>query len=83
MQTDWETSGNIIRRAQVHDPSQGSRSFEQKTTILWKRLYLLASWKDSPGFSGAYERSRRGGEENPVKGQNTTVNVDKIRGFRP
>src|SRR6266702_2776576 len=27
--------------------------------------------------------SRRGGEENPVYRRNTTVNVDKIRGFRP
>src|SRR5688572_17250063 len=34
-------------------------------------------------FGGAYERSRRGGEENPVQGQNTTVNVGKIRSFRP
>ena len=56
---------------------------EQKTTILWKCLYLLASLKDSPGLGGAYETNRRGGEENPVHGRNTTVNVDKIRGFRP
>ena len=56
---------------------------EQKTTILWKCLYLLASLKDSPGLGEAYEPSRRGGEENPVHGRNTTVNVDKIRGFRP
>ena len=56
---------------------------EQKTTILWKCLYLLASLKDSPGLGGAYETSCRGGEENPVHGRNTTVNVDKIRGFRP
>jgi hypothetical protein len=57
--------------------------FEQKTTILWKCLYLLASLKDFSGFGGAYEANRRGGEENPVHGRNTTVNVDKIRGFRP
>ena len=56
---------------------------EQKTTILWKCLYLLASLKSSPGLVGAYETNRRGGEENPVHGRNTTVNVDKIRGFRP
>jgi len=56
---------------------------EQKTTILWKYLYLLASLKDSSGLGGAYEANRRGGEENPVHGQNTTVNVDKIRNFRP
>ena len=46
-------------------------------------MYLLASLKDSPGLGGAYETNRRGGEENPVYGRNTTVNVDKIRGFRP
>src|SRR5687768_6003074 len=56
---------------------------EQKTTILWKPLYLLASLKDSPGLGGVYETDRSGGEENPVYGQNTTINVDKIRGFRP
>ena len=56
---------------------------EQKTTILWKCLYLLASLKDSSGLGGAYETKRRGEEENPVHRQNTTVNVDKIRGFRP
>jgi hypothetical protein len=56
---------------------------EQKTTILWKCLYLLASLKDSSGWGGAHETNRRGEEENPVHRQNTTVNVDKIRGFRP
>jgi hypothetical protein len=56
---------------------------EQKTTILWKCLYLLAYLKDFPGFGEAYESSRRGGEENHVLGRNTTVNVDKINGFRP
>jgi hypothetical protein len=54
---------------------------EQKTTILWKCLYVLASLKDSSGLSGAYEANRRGVEENPVHRRNTTVNVDKIRGF--
>src|SRR5262245_37038083 len=56
---------------------------EQKTTILWKCLYLLASLKDSSGLGGTYETKRRSEEENPVHRQNTTVNVDKIRGFRP
>jgi hypothetical protein len=56
---------------------------EQKTTILWKYLYLLVSLQDSLGLGEAYETNRRGGEENPVHGRNTTVNVDKIRGFRP
>jgi hypothetical protein len=56
---------------------------EQKTTILWKCLYLLPSLKDSPGLGEAYEPRRRGGEENLVPGRNTTVNVEKIRGFRP
>jgi hypothetical protein len=56
---------------------------EQKTTILWKCLYLLASLKDSPGLGGTYETSRIGGEENPVQGRNTTVNVDKSRSFCP
>ena len=46
-------------------------------------MYLLASLKDSSGLGGAYETKRRGEEENPVHGRNTTVNVDKIRGFRP
>jgi len=44
-------------------------------------LYLLTSLQDSPGLGGVYETNRRSGEENPVHGQNTTVNVDKIRGF--
>jgi hypothetical protein len=56
---------------------------EPKTTILWKCLYLPVSLKDSPGLDGAHETNRRGGEENPVHGQNTTVNVGKIRDFRP
>ena len=56
---------------------------EQKTTILWKCLYLLASLKDSSGLGGTYETKRRSEEENPVHRQNTTVNVDKIRGFHP
>jgi len=56
---------------------------EQKTTIFWNCLYLLASLKASPGLGGVYETNRRGGEENPVDRRNTTVNVDKIRGFRP
>ena len=42
-----------------------------------------ASLKDSPGLGGVYEKQRRGGEENPVHGRNTTVNVDKIKSFRP
>jgi hypothetical protein len=56
---------------------------EQKTTILWKYLYLLVSLKDSAGLGVTYETKRRSEEENPVHRQNTTVNVDKIRGFRP
>ena len=56
---------------------------EQKTTILWKCLYLLDFLKDAPGLGRVYETDRRGGEENPVHGRNTTINVDKIRGFRP
>ena len=54
----------------------------QKTTILWKCLYLLASLKASSGLGGAYETNRSGGEESPVHGQSTTVNVGKIRDFR-
>jgi hypothetical protein len=57
--------------------------WEQKTTILWKYLYLLVSVKDSSGLGGAYETNCRGEEANLVHRQNTTVNVDKIRGFRP
>ena len=56
---------------------------EQKTTILWKCLYLLASLKDSSGLDGMYETSRRGEEENPIHGQNTTANVRKIKSFSP
>ena len=56
---------------------------EQKTTVLWKCLYLLASSKDYLYLGEAYEPSHRGEEENPVSGRNTTVNVDKIKGFRP
>src|SRR5215510_4314394 len=51
--------------------------------MLWKRLYLLAFLKDSPNLGGVYGTNRRGVEENPVHGRNTTINVDKIRGFRP
>ena len=56
---------------------------EQKTTILWKCLYLLTSLKDSSDLGGTYETKRTSEEENSVHRQNTTVNVDKIRGFRP
>ena len=42
---------------------------------------VLASLKTSSGLGGAYETNRSGGEESPVHGQNTTVNVDKIRDF--
>ena len=56
---------------------------EQKTTILWKCLYLLTSLKDSSGLGGTWETKCSSEEENPVHRQNTTVNVDKIRGFRP
>src|SRR4029453_15002278 len=52
---------------------------EQKTTILRKCLSLLASLKDSPGLGGAYQTNSRGGDENPVHGRNTTINVDKSR----
>src|SRR4029453_8188032 len=52
---------------------------EQKTTILWKCLYLLASLKDSPGLGEVYRTNSRGGDENPVHGRNTTINVDKSR----
>ena len=45
-------------------------------------MYLLASLKDSSGLSETHETNRSGEEENPVHGRNTTVNVDKIRGFR-
>jgi hypothetical protein len=63
--------------------SEGPVVLEQKTTILWKCLYFLASLKASPSLGGVSETNRRGGEENPVHGRNTTVNVDKIRDFRP
>ena len=56
---------------------------EQKTTILWKCLYFLASLKDFSGLGEAYETNRKGGEANLIQRRNTTVNVDKIRGFRP
>ena len=46
---------------------------EQKTTILWKYLYLLVSLKDSVGLGVTYETKRRSEEENPVHRQNTTV----------
>ena len=46
-------------------------------------MYLLASLKHSPGLGRAYETHRRGGEASPVHGRNPTVNVDKIRHFRP
>jgi hypothetical protein len=41
---------------------------EQKTTILWKCLYLLVSFKDPYGLSGVYETDCIGGEENSVQG---------------
>jgi DNA-binding transcriptional MerR regulator len=42
---------------------------EQKTTIFWNCLYLLASLKASPGLGGVYETNRRGGEENLLIGE--------------
>jgi hypothetical protein len=56
---------------------------EQKTTILGKYLYVLASLKDSPGLDEAEETHRRGGEEHPIHEQNTTVNVASIGNLRP
>jgi hypothetical protein len=56
---------------------------EQKTTILRKCLYLLASLKDPSGLSVTYETKRSSEEENPIHRQNTMLNVDKIRSFRP
>jgi hypothetical protein len=50
----------------------------QKTTILWKCLYLLASWKDSSDLGRAYETNGSGGEENLFDGLNSTLNVEKI-----
>ena len=51
---------------------------EQKTTILWKCLYLLASLQDSSGLGGTDETKRRSGEENLFDGLNSTLNVEKI-----
>jgi hypothetical protein len=46
------------------------------------RLKIVSSYvKKSIG--GVYQTNSRGGEENPVHRRNTTVNVDKIRGFHP
>jgi hypothetical protein len=56
---------------------------EQKPTILWKCLYLLASLKDPSGLGVTDETKRSSEEENPVHRQNITLNVDKIRSFRP
>jgi hypothetical protein len=42
---------------------------EQKTTILWKCLYLLASLKDAPGLGGAYELNREVGKETLFMGE--------------
>jgi hypothetical protein len=56
---------------------------EQKTTIFWKCLHLLASLKDSSGLGVTDETKRSSEEENLVHRQNTTVNVDIIRCFRP
>jgi hypothetical protein len=68
----------------AHFPPEGVPVvLEQKTTILWKSLYLLASLKDPSGFGVTYETKRSSEEENPVHRQNTTLHVDKIRGFRP
>jgi len=39
---------------------------EQKTPILWKGLYFLASLKAFCGLGGVYETHRSGEEENPV-----------------
>ena len=43
---------------------------EQKTTILWKCLYLLVSLKDSPiigpGWGGVYATNGSSGEANPI-----------------
>ena len=38
----------------------------QKTTILWKCLYLLASLKASSGLGGVYETNRSGGCTLPI-----------------
>lgn len=51
--------------AMVFTTDWGFVVLEQKTTILWKCLYLLASLKDSPSLDDVYETNRRGGKENP------------------
>jgi hypothetical protein len=83
------SSATVSKLSALFDPSLSLVEngvpvvLEQKTTILWKWLYLLVSLKDSSGLGGTYETKRRSEEENPVHRQNTTVNVGKIRGFRP
>ena len=56
---------------------------EQKTTILWKCLYLLASLKDSPGLSGAYETNRRGGGRKPCLWAKHHSKRGQNQGFSP
>jgi hypothetical protein len=44
----------VARARQVETPVGVPVVLEQKTTILWKCPYVLATLKDSPGLSGAY-----------------------------
>ena len=57
-----------VRRGRAAEKYGVPVVLEQKTTILWKCLYLLASWKDSSDLGRAYETNCRGGEENPIYG---------------
>src|SRR4030095_3389095 len=42
---------------------------EQKTTILWKCLYLLASLKDSPGLGEVYRQAAEVGKKTLFMGE--------------
>ena len=59
-------------------PSIRAKNNDPLEVFVFTSLFERLSW-----LGRGVQTSRRGGEENPVQGRNTTVNVDKIRGFRP
>jgi hypothetical protein len=62
---------------------RGSRSFGTKNNSPLELIVFTSFLERLSWLGWVYETNRRSGEENAIHGRNTTINVDKIRGFRP
>ena len=68
-----------LRRPHVSNQWCSSRASwgSCKITIFWKRLYLLASLKDAPGWVGRTRQTAEVGKKNLFDELNSTLNVGK------